>query len=130
MIYYSISTTRVWSSEQGKCVFPVPIRLRIWYRQTGSAVPSCDSLIILHTKVESCVYSRDFSRFPRRRPFIYTANHHRSVPSFIGSSICVPMAFTAESPPAQGAVLPGNFCLFPHSLLVLFEYMCDVLCDT
>ena len=33
---------------------------------------------------------------------INTANHHRFSPEFIMSSKCVPMAFTAQSPPAQG----------------------------
>ena len=32
----------------------------------------------------------------------YTAIRHRVSPEFIGSPNCVPMAFTAESPPAQG----------------------------
>ena len=31
-----------------------------------------------------------------------TAIHHRVSPKFIGSRNCVPMALTAESPPAQG----------------------------
>ena len=31
-----------------------------------------------------------------------TAIRHRVSPEFIGSRKCVPMAFTAESPPAQG----------------------------
>ena len=31
-----------------------------------------------------------------------TAIRHRASPEFIGSRKCVPMAFTAESPPAQG----------------------------
>ena len=30
-----------------------------------------------HTQAESGAYSRDSSRFPRRRPFIYTATRHR-----------------------------------------------------
>ena len=34
--------------------------------------------------------------------FISTAIRHRVSLEFIGSRICVPMAFTAESPPAQG----------------------------
>ena len=33
--------------------------------------------------------------------FIYTAIRHRVSPELIGSRSCVPMAFTAESPPAQ-----------------------------
>ena len=34
--------------------------------------------------------------------FIKTAIRHRVSPELIGSRNCVPMAFTAESPPAQG----------------------------
>ena len=34
--------------------------------------------------------------------FIYTVNRHRVSPEFIRSRNYVPMAFTAESPPAQG----------------------------
>ena len=45
--------------------------LRIWSRETGSAVPSRVSLLILHTQAESGAYLRDSSRVPRRRPFIY-----------------------------------------------------------
>ena len=37
------------------------------------------------------------------RPFISTVNRHRVSPEFfVGSGKCVPMASTAESPPAQG----------------------------
>ena len=53
----------------------------------------------LHTQAESGAYLRDFSRVPRRRPY-ETAICHRVSPEFIGSRNCVPMAFTAESPPA------------------------------
>ena len=58
----------------------------------------------LHTLTESGAYLRDSSRVLRRRPFIYVEPPYAigSVPSFIGSRNCVPMAFTAESPPAQG----------------------------
>ena len=34
--------------------------------------------------------------------FILTAIRHRVSPEFFGSCNCVPMAFAAESPPAQG----------------------------
>ena len=65
-----------WSTEQGKIIFPFPRTcLRIWSRETGSAVPSRVSLLILHTQSESGAYSRDFSRFPRQRPFIYSNRH-------------------------------------------------------
>ena len=55
----------------------------------------------LHARAESGAYLRDSSRVPRRRPFYKTAIRHRVSPGFIGSRNCVPMAFTAESPPAQ-----------------------------
>ena len=55
---------------------PLPrSRLRIWSRETGSAVPPGVSLLILHTQTESGAYSRDSSRFPRRRPFIDLNRH-------------------------------------------------------
>ena len=58
-------------SWTGKLFFPCPrSRLRIWSRETGLAVPSRVSLLILHTQAESGAYLRDSSRFPRRRPFI------------------------------------------------------------
>ena len=64
--------------------FPCPrSRLRIWSRETGSTVPSRVSLVILHTQTESGAYSRDFSRFPRWRPFLYTVNRHRVNSEFI-----------------------------------------------
>ena len=49
--------------------------LRIWSRETGSAVRSRVNLLILHTQAESGAYSWDFSRFPRRRPFICFNRH-------------------------------------------------------
>ena len=53
----------------------------------------------LHTQAESGAYLRDFSAAAS----IYeTAIRHRVSPEFIGSRNCVPMALTAESPPAQG----------------------------
>ena len=56
--------------------FPCPRTcLRIWSRDTGSAVPSRVSLLIFDTQAESGAYSRDSSRFPRRRPYIYLNRH-------------------------------------------------------
>ena len=47
-------------------------RLRIWSRETGSAVTSPVTPAHLHTQAESGAYLlRDSSRVPRRRPFIY-----------------------------------------------------------
>ena len=57
----------------------------------------------LHNQAESGAYLRVSSRVPRRRPFMKPRYiRHRVSPEFIGSRNCVPMAFTAESPPAQG----------------------------
>ena len=82
-------------------IFPCPrSSLRIWSRTTGSTVPPRASLLVLHTQAESGAYSRGSSRFPRRRSFI-----HRHLPlgqSRVYQVSCVPMAFTAENPPAQG----------------------------
>ena len=74
--------------------FPVPVfALRIGSHEAGSAVQSRVRLLILHTTVESGAYSRDSSRFPRRRPFMYTVK-----PPLGQSRVGI---FTAESPPAQ-----------------------------
>ena len=74
-----------WPAEQGKLIFLCPrSRLRIWSRGTGSAVPFRVSLLVLHTQAEPGAYLRYFSRFPRCRPFIYTAIHHRASPNSSG----------------------------------------------
>ena len=67
----------------------------------GSPVPRQPAH--LHTQAESGAYLRNSSRVPRRRTFIhfYPPYAIGAVPEFIGSRNCVPMAFTAESPPAQ-----------------------------
>ena len=51
-------------------------RPRIWSRETRSAVLSRVGLLILHTQAEYVVYSRDYSRSPRRRPLFkrYTSS--------------------------------------------------------
>ena len=76
-------------------IFPCPrSRLRIWSTsETGSTVPSRVSLLILDTQAEYGAYSRDSTRFLRRRSLNYTAIIcHRASPEFIRSSRnnCVP----------------------------------------
>ena len=111
-------------------------RLRIWFCERDLTVPSRVSLLILHTQAQSGVYSRDCSRCRPRRPYTFTTTHHRVSPGFIGSRSCVPIAFTAESPLAQGQYSPqgssSNGCrlcitmdqlllcasLFPHPLSI------------
>ena len=74
----------------------------------GSPVPRQPAH--LHTQAESGAYLRNSSRVPRLHPFIYSASiylfktaiRHRVSPEFIGSRNCVPMVFTAETPPARG----------------------------
>ena len=88
-----------WSAEQRKLIFPRPCwRLRIWFRETGSAVPSRVSLLILHNQAKYGANVRDSSRFPRWFPLSYTNNHYQVSPEFIRSRKCVLTAFTAESP--------------------------------
>ena len=62
-------------------------RLIIRSLETGSAVSSRVSLLVLHTQAEYGAYLRYFSRFPRRRLFIYTINRHRVSPSLSRHSI-------------------------------------------
>ena len=73
-------------------------RLKIWFRETGLAVLSRVSLLIVYTNAESGAYSRDSSQCPQRCSYIFTTIHHRVSHDFIGSRNCVPMVFTAESP--------------------------------
>ena len=73
-------------------------------RQPAHCSPPAESSIINH---QSGAYLRDSPRFPRRRPFIYLYRQPPSGQSLlesIRSSICTPMAFTAEGPPAQGQI--------------------------
>ena len=63
---------RSWSAEQGKLIFLCPrSSLRIWFRERRSAVPSRVSPLTLHAQAASGAYSRNSSRFPRRRPHVY-----------------------------------------------------------
>ena len=69
-------------------IFPCPrSRLKIWFRETGLAIPSRVSLLILYTNVESGAYSRDSSQCLQRCPYIFTTIHHRASHDFIGSRI-------------------------------------------
>ena len=72
-------------------------------RVRPSRPPSVHSFSTLEAK--SGAYLRDSSRFPRRRPFFNTADHHRVSPKFIRSRKCVPTALTAESSPTQKPVV-------------------------
>ena len=117
-----------------------PSRLRIWFRETGLAVPSLVSLLILYTNPESGAYSRYSSRVPRRRPYIFASiTHHRVSPVFTGHAVAYRLRslprvrwYRARSP--QGSSSNGCcFCittdqmllcssLFPRPLLVYGQY--------
>ena len=79
-------------------------RLRIWFRETGSAVPSRVSLLIsilrLNLVLTYYVIPPDFRGGVYL--FVQAATRHRVSLEFIGSRNCVPMELTAESPTAQG----------------------------
>ena len=80
-----------------------PVSVRIWSRETGSAVPSRVSLLISILWWNLVLI---YGIPPEFRGgvdlFIQTVIRHRASLEFIGSRNCVPMTFTAESPPAQG----------------------------
>ena len=83
-------------------VFPcLPSYLRIWSRETGLAVPPRVSSFILHTQAESGAYSRDSSRFLRRRPFIPSTTIG-SAPSISVHAI----AYRWRSPPESAGTRP------------------------
>ena len=72
-------------------------------RGTGSAVLSRVSLLISILRL-NLVLTHGIPPAFSGGVYIYvkTARRHWVSPEFIGSRNCVPMAFTAESPPAQG----------------------------
>ena len=91
-------------------MFPCPhTRLRVWSRETGSAVPSRVSLLISILRLNLVLTYGNPPEFRGGVHFsFFTAIRHRVSPEFIGSRNCVPMALTAESPPAQGQQPQGS----------------------
>ena len=99
-------------------------------RETGSAVPSRVSLFILHTQAESGAYLRDFSRVPRRRPFIYikTVIRHRVTQLRTDGIHCRESAGTG---PVNLKVVPNECCLSRSPQLICASlshthYWCEV----
>ena len=67
----------------------------------GSPVPRQPSP--LHTQAEWCLLTGFLPSSAAASIYSFiTAIRHRASPEFIESRNCVPMAFTAESPPARG----------------------------
>ena len=136
---------------------PVPVRAGEFGLEDGFGRPvplSCASLLILHTQAGSAVvaFSRNSSRFPRRRPTYYTVNRRRVSRELIRPRFYLRMTFTAERPTAQVRQSQGSstngFCLFfryhhgpsafvrlsfstphPHELL-LVHYTTVGICNT
>ena len=111
----------------------------MWSLQTGSAVPSCVSLLILYTQAESGAYSRDSSHFPRRRPSMYTVNATGSVPSLSGQENAYLRCSLPRVRRHRASSLQANSsngcCLFryPHGpiLVPLYcRYSTADICDT
>ena len=77
--------------------------LGIWSRETGSAVPSRVNLLIPTPRLNLVL---TYGIPPEFRGGVHLFILNRHTPSgqsrVIGSRNCVPMAFTAESPPARG----------------------------
>ena len=80
-------------------------RLRIWSRETGSAVPSRVSLLISILRLNLVLtygippeFRGGVHLFILESPYAID----RVSSEFIGPHSCVPMAFSAESPPAPG----------------------------
>ena len=93
-------------TEQGKLIFPCPLsRLRIWSRETGSAVLSRVRQLMSILRLDLVLPYGIPSDFFRGGVHLFIQNHH--TPS--GQSrvhrvtqLRIPMTFTAESPPTQG----------------------------
>ena len=107
-----------WSAEQGKHFFPcLRSRVRNLFRETGSAVPSRISLLILHTQTEAGAYHlQDSSRFPRRRPFISLKPPYviGSVPNSSGHAIAYrwrSLSRVRRTGPLNLKVVPNGCCL-------------------
>ena len=92
---YGLQTCSL-SDEQGNICIPCPrSRLKIWFSDTRSTVPSRVSTLSVHTQAESGAYSWGSSRFPRWRPFIIPPTAIPLVPSLSDHAI----AYQWCSPP-------------------------------
>ena len=104
-------------------MFPCPrSRLRIWSRETGSAVSSRVGPLIPQTRLNIGAYSGVPLLPPAIRGIDYDDDYDNGVhpyrqPPFIRPRIHVPMAFAAKSPPRHRAGSPqgsssNGRCLF------------------
>ena len=98
----------------------------VWPRQTGSDVPSRVNLVILDTQANLVLTHGLHSMLPLFSvASTYTVDHHHTNSEFIGPRTCVPMPFTARSPPAQSQYSStlgssSNMCFlfrYPHGAI-------------
>ena len=92
-------------SSTEKILFPYPrSRLVIWSCETGLAVLSRVSLVISILRLNLVLtYEKSFPSSAAAPIYLFeTTIRHRVNPEFVESRNHVPMALTAESPPAQG----------------------------
>ena len=117
------------------CRFPITVGLSTFAPENlisrdgfGSPVPRQPAQF--HTQAVSGAYLQDSSRVPRRRPFLYLKLPYAigSSPEFIRSRNCVPMTFTAESPPVNLKVV-SNECYLGRSSWTN-QYLCASLSHT
>ena len=113
-----------WPAGKKKGMFPCPrSRLRIWSRETGSAVPSRVGPLIPQTRLNIGAYSGVPLLPPAFHNIDYDDDYDNGVhpyrqPPFIGPRKHVPMAFAAKSPPRhragspQGSSSNNGCCLF------------------
>ena len=96
-----ISNAACGQLKKGKNIFPCPrSRLRVWSRETGSAIPSRVSPLILHAQAESGAYPRAPLFPPAFRHGVVSAQEKRHRVNL--SQILRSNGVTTESPLAQG----------------------------
>ena len=82
-------------------------RLRIWSHETGSAARSASSCSFSTLRPNLVLTHGEIGDAFRESFYLFTPpTTIGPVPSFIRSRICVPMAFTVESPPVQSHSSP------------------------
>ena len=110
------------SAKHEKGTFHCPrFYMRVWSRETGSAVPFRVGPLILHTQPETGAYSRDSSLFPPiMRPHIIPSTAFVSVPSLSGHAIAyrwcsLPRTYQYKVSSPQGSLL----FMFQHGFMFI-----------
>ena len=115
--------------------FPCPrARLKIWSRETGSAIPSRASLLILHTEAESGAYSQA----PLLPPAFHDGLHITHTPPSSRSRVYQVTQMRADGAHCRESAgtgpevvkvvrLTGTYFLFsyPHGLTCMYNIILD-----